>query len=108
MPDALDRELREYLEKEPNLRRDERLDYLKVILNKHLEVNKLSHAINSHDLFGIISEAKSAYNKFHLPVKITRKPVEGNELVNVAMIESTLSYLNRANLLKRPVKFDYT
>lgn len=106
-PHQLDRELIEYLEKEPNLRREDRLIYLKNILHKHFEISKLEHMINGQDLFDIISGAKTAYSKFNLPIKITKKRIESNELVNVAMIESTLSYLNKMNLLKKLVKFDY-
>lgn len=107
-PQQLDRELREYLEKEPNLRREDRLVYLNLIFNKHLEISKLEHIVNSHDLFDIISGAKAAYTRFYLPIKITRKQVDNSDIANVAVIESTLSYLNKLNLLKRLVKFDYT
>lgn len=106
-PQQLDRELREYLEKEPNLRREDRLVYLKNILHKHLEMTKLDHIINGRDLFDIISGAKSTYSKFHLPLKISGKQVESNELANVAVIESTLGYLNKMSLMKKVVKFDY-
>lgn len=107
-PDQLDRELREYLEKEPNLRRDERLIVLRGIVNKHLEFNKLEHVITSSDLFNIVSESKVQYTKFRLPMKITKRQVDSSDLPHVAMIESALSYLNRMNLLKRLVKFDIT
>lgn len=107
-PQQLDRELREYLDKEPNLRRDDRLAYLKVIFNKHLEISKLEHVVNSHDLFDIVSGAKSIYGRFHLPVTISRKQVESGEVANIAVIESTFSYLSKMNLLKKLVKFDYT
>lgn len=107
-PQEIDRELREYLEKEPNLRRDDRLAYLKLIFHKHLEVNKMEHVLNSKDLFDIVSGAKSEYSNFQLPIKVSNKQVESSELANVAMIESTLSYLSRTNLLKRLVKFEYT
>lgn len=107
-PKQLDSELREYLELEPNLRREERLQYLRTIVNKHFELNKLTHMINKGDLFEIISGAKSAFTGFRLPLSITRRPVEPYELTNVAMIESVVSYLNKNNLMKKLVKLDYT
>lgn len=107
-PEQLDRELREYLEQEPNLRRDERLVVLKNIMHKHLEFNKLEHVINNYDLFSIISRSKSEYSSFKLPMKISRKQVDSSDLPHVAIIESVLSYLNKMSLLKRLVKFDYT
>lgn len=107
-PQQLDRELREYLEKEPNLRRDERLAYLNAIVQKHLEMSKLEHLINKRDLFDILSGAKSAYSNFSLPISVSGRQVEPGEAPNVAVVESFISYLNRMNLLKKTVKFDYT
>lgn len=107
-PQQLERELREYLEKEPNLRRDERISYLKTIFNKHLEITKLEHVINSKDLYDIIGMAKSNYTNFRLPLHVTRRRVDTGELPQVAMVESVLSYLSKMNLLKKLVKFDYT
>ncbi len=107
-PQQLDRELIEYLEKEPNLRREDRIAFLRAIVNKHLEFNKLEHLINSRDMHDIISTSKNNYTHFHLPLHITKKQVEGTDLPHVAVIESLLSYLNKMNLLKKLVKFDYT
>lgn len=107
-PEQLDRELIEYLEKEPNLRRDERLMFLRSIINKHLEFSKLEHVINNSDLFNIVSESKVQYSKFRLPMKISRRQVDSSDLPHVAIIESVLSYLNRNHLLKKLVKFEIT
>ena len=107
-PQQLDRELREYLEKEPNLRREDRLIYLKAIMNKHFEFNKLEHVINGNDLFHIISTAKNNYTQRALPVRISRKQVDSGEATHVSVLESFISYLNKSNLLKKLVKFDYT
>lgn len=107
-PDQLDRELKEYLEKEPNLRRDERVTYLRSIVNKHLELNKLEHVINSYDLTNIICFSKVEYTKLRLPMKITRRQVDNSDLPHVAMIEAVISYLNKNHLLKKLVKFDIT
>lgn len=105
-PQQLDRELREYLEKEPNLRREDRLIFLKSIFHKHLEFTKLDHVVNNRDLFDIISTAKSEYSKLNLPLHISKKRVEATDLAHVAMITSIVGYLNRMSLLKKTVKFD--
>ncbi len=106
-PDDLDRELREYLQQEPNLSRGDRLAYLKVIVNKHLEFNKLDHVVNSFDMYGIISGAKQAYSNFKLPMKISNRTVDSSELPHIATIEAFSSYLGKMNLLKKVVKFDF-
>lgn len=105
--ECLERDLREYLEKESNLNRTDRLFYLKVIFNKHFEISKLDHVVNSNDLFDIISIAKSNYNKQNSNLFVTKKKLDSNEAIHVSLIESFIAYMNKNSLLKRLVKFDY-
>ena len=107
-PQQLDRELREYLEKEPNLRREDRLIYLRAIFNKHLEFNKLEHVVNKGDLHEILSFAKSHFTGARIPVKVSKKQLDNGEATSVSIIEAFISYLNRMHLLKKHVKMDYT
>jgi len=107
-PEQIERDIREYLEKEPNLRREDRIKYLKALFNKHLEIDKLEHVINYGDLFEIISHAKNVQTNARLPMKITRKPIDSSEVPNISLFESFISYLNKMHLLKKLVKFDYT
>lgn len=107
-PRDVEREIREYLEIEPNLRREDRLNYLKALFNKHLEVRKLDHMVNSSDLFEIFSGAKAFYTNKRMPVRVTKKQLDSNEAAHISVIESFISYLNRLHLLKKVVKFDYT
>ena len=107
-PEQLERELREYLEKEPNLGRNERFIYLKAIVDKHLEFGKLEHVVNSNDFINIINDSKVKYGGLKLPMKISRIRVDSSDLPHVAMIEAFVSYLNRMHLLKKLVKFEIT
>jgi len=107
-PQQIEKDLREYLQKEPNLRRDDRLTYLITIFNKHLDMNKLDHVVNYKDLLHIISFAKSLMGSMKLPVRITNKQLETSEATHVALIDSFVSYLNRNNLSKKSIKFDHT
>lgn len=107
-PQQLDRELRDYLEKEPNLRREDRLIYLKAIFHKHFEFNKLDHVVNKGDLYEIISGAKNVFTNKRLPLRISRKDVDQSDLPHISVIESFIGYLNRMNLVKKMIKFDYT
>jgi hypothetical protein len=104
----LEKELREYLEKEPNLTRQDRYSYLMAIFQKHMEFKKLDHVVNYKDYFNLLSLAKNFYTKMKLPVSITRKELEPNDAVHVAMIETFIGYLNKNNLLKRNIIIDYT
>lgn len=103
----LERDLREYLEKEPNLNRADRLAYLKSTFAKHLEMTKLDHVVNYRDLFNIFSVARSHMVNGKMPVFITKKKLETPEAAHVAIMEAFISYLNKNEILKKLVKFDY-
>jgi hypothetical protein len=106
--EQVEQELREYLDKEPNLRRQDKLVYLRAIFDKHLTLSKLEHELNYFDFHEILCGAKIAYSNLRLPMRISRKPIDGSEVPNVAMIESVMSYLNKHSLLKRLVRIEYT
>lgn len=106
-PEQIEKDLREYLAKEPNLTRQDRLAYLQTIFHKHLEINKLEHIIPYKDLFAIFSNARTHYTKTRLPINISRKAIDPNEAVHISVMESFILYLNSMKLLKKLVKFDY-
>lgn len=106
-PQQIEKDLREYLAKEPNLNREDRLTYLQTIFHKHLEVGKLDHLVNSQDLFLIFSDAKMRYGKTKFPVNVGKKQLDHTEGVHMVVLEVFIGYLNRMKLLKKLVKFDY-
>jgi hypothetical protein len=107
-PNTIDRDLREYLEKEKNLHRQGKLEHLKIIFNKHFSLNKLEHVVNNNDLFNIISDSKREYTNLSMPMYVSGRKVDSSELTAVAMIEALVSYMNRNHLLNRLPKVDYT
>jgi hypothetical protein len=107
-PNVVEQDLREYLEKEKNLHKQDKLEYLRIMFNKHLSLNKLNHMVTKNDLFGIQSEAKKEYSQLTLPMFVTGRSVDSSELPSIAMIEAVVSYLNKNHLLKRLPKIDYT
>src|ERR1019366_32919 len=105
--EQIDKELMEYLNKEPNLSRNDRITYLRAIFYKHLEINQLEHVINNYDLHVILGDAKGIHANIKLPMNITGKRVAGHEVVHVSVLESFVRYLNSMHLLKKLTKFDY-
>lgn len=106
--EEIERDLREYLDKEPNLRREDRLEYLTAIFNKRSELMKLPHVVNYYDYFNMLSGAKNLFIRMKLPVRITGKQLEPPDATHIATLETFIGYLNKNNLLKKLVKFDYT
>lgn len=107
-PQQIEKDLREYLAQEPNLRNADKLRYLQAIFEKYLEISKLEHVVNKGDLYEITSMAKNRFSNQKLPMFITRKAVEPEEFRNIAVMEAFINYLNGRHLLKRLIKFDYT
>lgn len=104
----LESELREYLEKEPNLNKSDKLSYLMGIFKKHVDILKLQHVVNHFDFYNIISVANQNYSNNSAELYLSKKRIEPGNLKNVAMIQSFISYLNRNDLLKRQIAFDFT
>lgn len=107
-PQEIERDLKEYLEKEPNIRRGDRITYLMGIVNKHFGRDKIDHMLTKDDLNYLVSVAKSNFVQQSGSLNISSKAVEKGELPSLAMIEAVISYLNKNALLKKLVKVDYT
>lgn len=106
--EMIEQELRQFLEQEPNLSKQDRFVYLKAIFDKHFAMEKTDHLLTSNDFNAIISYAKSQFIHTNLPLRITKKEVYPSEVPQVLMIESVIRYLNGLSILRKIVKFDYT
>lgn len=107
-PEEIEREIRDYLEKEGNMRHSDKLPYLMLIVNKHFGLDKFDHVVDYHDLdIGIISAAKAVYAQTSMPMKITKKELGPQETNYVLVLEAFVAYLNKNKLLKRLVRFDH-
>lgn len=106
--DTVDKDLREYLAKADNLSNSGKLNCLRALFDKHFTFTKQDHVIIRSDLFGIVSCAKANFTNQRLRPNISGKPVESGDMTSLAVIESFISYLNRNELLKKNVAFDYT
>lgn len=101
-------DLADYLAKESNMRREDRMKALRAIFDKHYTFSKLGHLITHSDVNLIASLAKARYVEQTLPMMISKKQVPHDELRIVAVIEAVLGYFNLHFLSKKEVKIDYT
>ena len=106
-PKQIELEFREFLEKDENMRKSDRLTGLMAIVNKHFEIDKIEHMINGRDLYTVINGAKGSYATATMPMYVSKKELHSTEVNYVLVLENFISYLNRNSLLKRLVKFDY-
>lgn len=107
-PHQIDRDLRDYLDKEQNLLKEDKISFLMTIFQKHLSISKLNHNINYYDLTSIVSTAVGNLRDQSLPMYVSGKKIDPSLLTAVAMIDSVSSYLNRNNLAKRVLSLDLT
>lgn len=101
-------DLKDYLVKADNLTGADKLVYLRAIFDKHLIFTKAGHKVTRHDLFGISNTSKTNFSTQRVRVQVSGKQVEHAERLQLATIDSFISYLNRNDLLKKHVAFDYT
>jgi hypothetical protein len=64
--------------------------------------------ITKSDLNNIISNAMSGIVRLSLPLYISDKRVDPEDLVSIAVLEAVLIHLNTKKLLVNPVALDYT
>lgn len=106
-PAEIERELRDYLEKEGNMRHADKLPYLMLIINKHFGLDKIDHIMDYYDLDRVIGGAKSVYAQTSMPMKISKRELTPQETNYVLVLESFVGYLNNKKLLKRLIKLDH-
>jgi Fe-S cluster biosynthesis and repair protein YggX len=101
-------ELSGYLEKEPNMVRSDRREYLKNIVDRFYFEQTRTHVINRIDLLQIVSNGADYISKKRMPIHISEKRIESSDVRHVAMIEAVIGYMARNGLLSKEVRFDYT
>jgi hypothetical protein len=106
-PEEIEREFRDYLDKEGNMRHADKLPYLMIIVNKHFGLDKIDHIMDYHDLDMTINNAKSVYAQTSMPMNISGKELTPSQTNYVLVLESFVSYLNGRKLLKRLIKIDH-
>lgn len=106
--ETVESDLREFLRQSENMRNDDKVRALMAIMDKHLEFQKLKHVIQKHEFNNIVSQAASNLTNQKVNLHISGKPVDQYEQKHVAMIEAVISYMNRHELLRKQVDFNYT
>lgn len=106
-PAEIERELKDYLDKEDNMRFSDKLPYLMIIINKHFAIDKIDHLVDYHDLDSIICEAKGTYAQTRMPMHVSGRELTPPETNYVLVLQAFVSYLNRNKLLKKLTKIDH-
>jgi hypothetical protein len=88
--------------------RNDRLETLRNLMDKYLHLTTCEHVMDHHDLINIISNAKGSFANNTFPIYLGDKKIQvsPSDLSNLCVIESTVSYLNNKECLKKMPKFN--
>jgi len=88
--------------------RADKIKSLRDLFDKYIHLSTCSHNFDHNDLNHIISGAKKIFAEARMPIHLgkNKRLVNQTELPNLCVIESTISYLNKNDCLKRLPKFD--
>lgn len=82
---------------------------LKNLMNKYIHLTKADFMMEKYDLEVIVSNAKNLMANKTFPVYLgsNKRKVFEDEQTSLCIIESTVTYLNKNECLKKLPRFDY-
>lgn len=111
LENKLEREIGELLNEIENQELQDKKKTIKLFLDKYIHLSKSDHMMTTFDLNKIIGKAKSDFAeknvKLFLKSGNSKARVAQSDLSNLFVIESTISYLNKIDCLKKTPKFHY-
>ena len=106
--EQVDTDIRRFMDNIENQNHSDRIETLKNMFDKYLHLNTCDYLMDYYDLNIIIGSAKGKYSRDTMPVYLGEKKrkVGQHELGNMAIVEATITHLNRNGCLKKIPKFD--
>ena len=106
--EELDREIKAFLEKSDNMNSQDKLDALRNLFVKHMQLEESCYIMDNHNLFNIVSGAKNVFaNDLPTTVSIQGKKVQYEEKRIISVISATIGELRRIKTLRKVVKFKF-
>lgn len=105
--DELDYEIKEYLEKIDNMSYNDKLDALRNLFIKHLQLENSEFILNKYNLNSIESSSKREFTE--MPTKLILKGtlVSPEKRKILAIIQATIGELRHIKTLRKVVKFKF-
>ena len=107
--EALESDIIRFFKDIENQTESDKIQTLRLLMDKHIHISKSTHVMDKTDFNEINGLAKKNVIELSMPVRLGRleTSVSESEAVNLCIIESTISYLNKNGCLKKLPKFDY-
>ena len=104
----LEVDIKRFIDNIENQSDADKIQTLRNMFKTHLHLHTCDYMMDKHDLQTIIGGAKGNFSRDAMPIYLGAKKriVDQNELPNMMVIESTISYLNKNDCLKKMPKFD--
>jgi hypothetical protein len=95
-----------YFSKEKELEPDERKRLLMSIFDKHLILNTSDFKVDFYDFQKIRSDTMTMYSSEKTKLRMDRKDLSDQEVVQLFLLESFTGFLNNKGALKRMPRFN--
>lgn len=117
LPDEVEQDIVNFMKKLENMRDLDIKEALRLMLAKHLQIMDADFLLTKHNLYNIISNAKSNFVK--LPSIVYLDGLENkNQLIQgptgdddqlriISIVQAVVGELRREKVLGRPVKFNF-
>lgn len=97
-----------FLENIRNQTRNDQIISLRHLFDKHIHLNRADYLMDNSDFLTIIGRAKDSLVNSSMKIHLgeSKIPVSQNNIINLFLIESTISHLNKIGCLKKIPKFN--
>lgn len=108
LKEEIEIDIHQFFRQIENTTHNDKLEILRMLLQKYAHLTSSYYIMDSHDLTSIIGNAKSKFANDSLPIYLGNKKtkVRQGDIANLFLIESTILHLNKNDCLKKIPKFD--
>jgi hypothetical protein len=103
--DDFEKDLQDFFARSEHLSPEDKKRFLLNLFQKHVLMNQSDLLMSSFDLEEIVSSAKLEYGHTALPLEIGGKEVSPDRIMHYCIVNSTISFLNKNQALRRRSNF---
>ena len=109
LKESVESDIRKFLNDIEDQSLDDKIRTLRLLMDKYIHLTTADLLLEKYDFEMIKSGAITLYTEKKWPKKLGKyeDDIVGNEVPKVCLIESTITYLNSKDCLKKLPKFNY-
>jgi hypothetical protein len=99
--EMIEKDINEFLNNQQGLDISSKRELLKNMFNKHIILTESPLEIDYYDTVNVLGQAANIYSEMSMPVRISGKTLDSNQVIKLAVLESFISFLNNKGAIKR-------